>query len=58
MGYLAPGKMFDNMLELMRFSVYFEGILNTNNGYFHIKIMIISGTHARGLVGMFPQRKC
>ena len=40
MGYLAPGEMFDNMLQLIRFSVYFEGILNTNNGYFHIKIMI------------------
>ena len=22
MGYLAPGEMFDNMLQLMRFSVY------------------------------------
>ena len=32
--------MFDNMLQLMRFSVYFKGILNTDNGYFHIKIMI------------------
>ena len=40
MGYLAPGEMFDSMLQLIRFSVYFEGILNTNNGHFHIKIMI------------------
>ena len=50
--FLAPGEMFDNMLQLMHFSVYFEGILNTNNGYFHIKI-IISAVHmlgARGLV--------
>ena len=39
MGYLAYGEMFDNMLQIMRFSVYFEGILNTNNGYFHIKVM-------------------
>ena len=37
MGYLAPCEMFDNMLQLMRFSVYFEGSLNINNGYFHIK---------------------
>ena len=37
MGYLAPGEMFDNMLQLMRFSVYFEGFRNTNNGYFHMK---------------------
>ena len=35
--------MFDNMLQLMRFSVYFKGILNTDNGYFHIKIMISAG---------------
>ena len=39
--------MFDNMLQLMRFSVYFEGILNTNNGYFPIKIMI-SAAHMLG----------
>ena len=35
--------MFDNMLQLMRFSVYFKGILNTDNGYFHLKIMISAG---------------
>ena len=47
MRYLAPGEMFDNMLQLIRFSVYFEGILSTNNGYFHIKIMI-SVAHVLG----------
>ena len=47
MGYLAPGEMFDNMLQLMRFSVYLEGILNINNGYFYIKIMI-SAAHMVG----------
>ena len=49
--------MFDNMLQLIRFSVYFKGILNTDNGYFHIKLMI-SAAHmlARGLVGMFHQK--
>ena len=57
MGYLAPGEMCDNMLQLMRFSVSFEGILNTNNGYFHIKIMIINGTHTRGLVGICSLRE-
>ena len=46
--------MFDNMLQLMRFGVYFEGILNTNNGYFHIKIMI-SAAHMLG--GSFPPIK-
>ena len=35
--------MVDNMLQLMRFSVYFKGTLNTDNGYFHIKIMISAG---------------
>ena len=45
--YITPGEMFDNMLQLMRFSVYFKGILNTDNGYFHIKI-IISAAHMLG----------
>ena len=40
---IASGKMVDNMLQLMSFSVYFKGILNTDNGYFHIKIMISAG---------------
>ena len=35
--------MFDNMLQFMCFSVYFKGILNTDKGYFHIKIMISAG---------------
>ena len=39
--------MFDNMLQLMRFSVYFKGILNTDNAYFHIKILI-SAAHMLG----------
>ena len=47
MGYLAPGEMFDNMLQLIRFSVYFEGILYTSNGYVDIKIMI-SAAHMLG----------
>ena len=48
MGYLAPGEMFDNLLLLIRFSVSFEGILNTNNGYFYIKIMISAAHMLRG----------
>ena len=43
----APCEMFDNMLQLIRFSVYFKGILNTDNGYFHIKLMI-SAAHMLG----------
>ena len=32
MGYLAPGEIFYNMLQLTRFSMYLKGILNKNNG--------------------------
>ena len=28
MGYLAPGEIFENMLQLKRFGLYFERILN------------------------------
>ena len=28
MGHLAPGEIFENMLRLKRFGLYFEGILN------------------------------
>ena len=38
----------DNMLQLMRFSVYIKGILNTDNGYFHIKIIISAAHLLRG----------
>ena len=34
MGYLASGEMFDNMLQLICFGVYFEGILNTKMAVF------------------------
>ena len=27
-GHLAPGEIFENMLQLKRFGSYFEGILN------------------------------
>ena len=37
--------MFHNMLQLMHFSVYFKGVLNTDNGYFHIKKIMISAAH-------------
>ena len=29
MGYLAPGEIFKNMLQLKRFGLYFERILNS-----------------------------
>ena len=28
MGHLAPGEIFENMLQLKRFGLYFEGTLN------------------------------
>ena len=28
MGYLATGEIFENMLHLKRFGLYFEGIIN------------------------------
>ena len=28
MGYLATGEFFENMLQLKRFSLYIEGIMN------------------------------
>ena len=28
MGYLATGETFENMLQLKRFGLYFEGIIN------------------------------
>ena len=34
MGYLAPDEIFENLQQLMRFSVLSERILNKNNGYF------------------------
>ena len=49
MGYLVPGEMFDNMLQLIRVSVYFEGILNTNNGYTIILYYAILGAPAHFL---------
>ena len=28
MGYIATGEIFQNMLQLKRFGLYFEGIMN------------------------------
>ena len=32
MRYLVPDETFENMLRLMRFSVYFQGISISSNG--------------------------
>ena len=56
MEYLAPGEMFENMLQFMRFNVYFERILYTNNDYFHLEILI-SATHMlEGSEACFPKK--
>ena len=57
MGNLAPDEILENMLQSKCFSVYLEGILNKNNGYFHIEIMI-SAAHMLGAVrGHVPPRE-
>ena len=56
MGYLAPGEIFENMLQFsFGFGIYFEGILNRkwlpsyrNND--------ISYRDARGFGGMLPEK--
>ena len=57
MGYLSHGEMFDNMLQLMRFSIYFEGVRNTNNGYFYIKKLISAAPMLGGSWGNVPPQK-
>ena len=39
MGYLASGEIFENMILMKHFGLYFEGIL-IETGYFHKEIMI------------------
>ena len=45
MGHLATGEIFEKMLQLNRFGLYFEGVMNRKD-YFHIEIMI-SATEMR-----------
>ena len=40
MGHLAPGEIFENMLRLKRFGLYFKGILNRKWLLSYIEIMI------------------
>ena len=55
MEYLATGKIFENMLQLKRFGLYFEEIMN-KYGCFHIEIMI-SATEMLGGSGACSPRK-
>ena len=36
MEYLVPGKIFENMLQVIHFSVHFKIILNTTNIFLYI----------------------
>ena len=56
MGYLATGEMFENMLQLKRFGLYFEGIINRKWLLSYIEIMI-SATEMLGGSGVCSPRK-
>ena len=55
MGYLPTGEIFENMLQLKRFSLYFEGIMNREwlLSYIHNDI---SYRDARGFESMLPEK--
>ena len=55
MGYLPTGEIFENMLQLKRFSLYFEGIMNREwlLSYRHNDI---SYRDARGFESMLPEK--
>ena len=56
MEYLAPGEMFENMLQFMGFNVYFERILNTNNEYFYLEILISAAHMLERSEACFPEK--
>ena len=55
MGYLAPGNIFGNMLQLKRFGLNFEIILNSKWLLSH-RNNDISYRDARGFGGMLPEK--
>ena len=55
MGHLAPGEIFENMLQLKRFGLYFEGILN-RKWLLSYRNSDISYIDARGLGTCSPQK--
>ena len=55
MGYLAPGEIFENMLQLKRFGLYFEGILN-KKWLLSYRNNDISYIDAMGLGDMLPEK--
>ena len=55
MGYLATGEIFKNMLQLKRFGLYFEGIMN-RKWLLSYRNNDISYIDARGFGGMLPEK--
>ena len=55
MGYLATGDIFENMLQLKRFGLYFEGIMN-RKWLLLYRINGISYRDARGFGSMLPEK--
>ena len=55
MGHLAPGEIFENMLQLKCFVLYFEHILNKKWLLSH-RNNYISYRDARGFGDMLPQK--
>ena len=52
MGYLAPGEIFENMLQLKRLNLYFDGILNRK---WLLSYRDISATEMLGVRGHAPR---
>ena len=54
MGYLAPGEIFENMLQLKRFGIYIERILNSK----WLLFKVILSTEMLGGWGHVPRENC
>ena len=54
-GYLAPDEIFENMLQLKRFGLYFKGILN-RKWLLSYRNNDISYRGVRGFRGMLPEK--
>ena len=55
MGHLAPGENFENLLQLKRFGLYFEGIPN-RKWLLSYRNSDISYRDARGFENMLPAK--
>ena len=54
-GYLATGEIFENMLQLKRFGLYFEGIMN-RKWLLSYRNKDISYRDAKGFGSMRPEK--